>query len=322
MGSTNRIAYPQLTLLPNPVLVTTGQTTASVLAIWSMVSLGYAPISFISTLRTGSATGTIVATGGGSDAGGSYTFSAATNGLTVFAVFVDPDGNEFINDNVVQFQTPAQAQSAPATVAAAPNPILVANGQGTGATFITWDATPIAGVTSTSLVSGGATVATSASPTGSAIVTAATNGQVFTVKDQSGNVLVSTTVELEVVTALPTLATGTVSARYPVTVNMNGSTSIIVFENFSEQRWTERPQLAQFELTYKDVSAYDTANMQAFFISKKGDYIDDGLSNCFSVTLSPYEYTFCRFTTGVWDATEETPGLFSFTLKIEQVRVN
>lgn len=319
MASINRIAYPIINVLPNPIQVSTGATSASVLVIWNIVSLGYAPGSFTGTLRTGSSGGTVVGTG----ASGSASLTVADGDL-LFAVFVDTDGNTFFTSEAVAFQFPTMSSGSQPTVNASPNPALVAPGQTSALVSLTWSAAFLTSVTSTSVrlgSTGGTVVASSASAVGFGSYTAH-NGDVLYLVDQSNAQIATTTVALQELPTLPNLGGKSTPARYPVEISQKGSTAIIQFDNGAEQRWKECPQLATITLQYADVSAYDLSLMQTFFISKKGSFIDTGLANCFVVVLGTDVFNFCRFLDDQLQEVETKPNRFSFTLRIEQVRVN
>jgi hypothetical protein len=121
--------------------------------------------------------------------------------------------------------------------------------------------------------------------------------------------------------ALPTLASGSV-ARYPVQVTTSAKTGIVRFVNGSEQRWREAQQITSFVLTYTNINAYDTSTMQAFFIARKGRFVDSALTNTFSVTLGSTTWNYCMFDQDDFTEIENRPGHYTFTLKITQVRPN
>lgn len=121
---------------------------------------------------------------------------------------------------------------------------------------------------------------------------------------------------------LPTLRSGAV-ARYPVTQRTCALTEVIEFVNGSEQRWRKRAKLRQFDLVYTNVNSYDLGVMLDFFISKKGPFVDNGLTNTFTVPAPLGEPTdYCAFAQDDFTETETKTNLYSFTLKIKQVRKN
>lgn len=120
---------------------------------------------------------------------------------------------------------------------------------------------------------------------------------------------------------LPTLLSGQV-ARYPVTQTVNAMTDMVQFVNGSEQRWRAGSKLLRFELTYSNVNSYDLGVMLDFFISKKGMFVDSALSNTFCIVLNGVETDWCTFEQDDFTEVEDRTNLYSFKLKIRQLRSN
>lgn len=123
---------------------------------------------------------------------------------------------------------------------------------------------------------------------------------------------------------LPIMKSGFL-AMYPVTIASEFATDFVQFMDDSEQRWVGRDGLASFNLVYTDVNSYDLNTMREFFNSKKGRFVDDGLSNTFSITAAeipgqPYNY--CYFDHDDFTDNETHPNRSTFTLKIRQARKN
>lgn len=122
--------------------------------------------------------------------------------------------------------------------------------------------------------------------------------------------------------SFPVLTSGSMNCRYPIQGSIKTSTKVLQHVNGSEQRWRCGPRLASFTLTYTDVSSYDLQQFLEFFQSKKGKFVDDALTNTFSVTLGSDTYNYCVFDQDDFDETESKPNRYSFVIKIKQVRPN
>lgn len=123
---------------------------------------------------------------------------------------------------------------------------------------------------------------------------------------------------------LPVLQSGTI-AKYPLTIANTIKTDKVCFVGDQEQRWVEAAPLASFTLVYTAVNSYEKNKLYEFWLSEKGAYADQALSNCFQITDSaipgvPYNY--CLFTNDKFVDTETSDGRFTFTLTVRQIRPN
>ncbi len=124
--------------------------------------------------------------------------------------------------------------------------------------------------------------------------------------------------------SLPLLKSGTIG-KYPLTIAKTIKTDKVCAVGDQEQRWVSSTPLAAFTLVYTAVNSYDKNTMLEFWLSKKGAFADQALSNCFAITdpvIPGQPYTYCLFTNDKFGDKETVNGLFTFTLTVKQVRLN
>jgi hypothetical protein len=122
---------------------------------------------------------------------------------------------------------------------------------------------------------------------------------------------------------LPALRSGCV-AMYPATITREYVTDIVQFVNDAEQRWAARQMNADFQLVFTGVNSYDVNIMREFFVSKKGRFLDSGLTNTFTIAdakIPGAPYNYCYFDQD--DFTTAAAGAgnrYNFVLQIKQAR--
>jgi hypothetical protein len=111
-------------------------------------------------------------------------------------------------------------------------------------------------------------------------------------------------------------------ALYPTTTADRVQSRLIKFLDDSEQRWTSAPMMSAFMLQYVGVSGFDLAQIRTFFLTCKGRCVDAALATSFSFTLGPRLYQYCVFDQDGLDVQSNPGEVYSFTLRIKQVRQN
>lgn len=124
--------------------------------------------------------------------------------------------------------------------------------------------------------------------------------------------------------SFPVLRSGSV-AMHPTTISKEYVTDIVQHVDDSEQRWNARGPLTSFSLVFTGINSYDVDALRAFFLSKKGRFVDASLSNTFDIVDaaipgSPYHY--CYFDQDDLSVTCVGAGnRYNVTLKIGQARI-
>jgi len=118
-----------------------------------------------------------------------------------------------------------------------------------------------------------------------------------------------------------TLGSGAI-AQYPASLVNSYLTRVIQFLNSSEQRWTVRTSLFGCVLEYRGLNGYDLSLLRNFFLSLKGNYVDDSLLNTFSMTIAGETYSWLHFDDETFTAECDNAEKYSCKLKISQLRPN
>lgn len=107
--------------------------------------------------------------------------------------------------------------------------------------------------------------------------------------------------------------------KYPVQRTSTRRTSILVFNDFSEQRFAKGSKLDAFDLQFSKIPTADKDLVRAFWNSRQG-----ATDTTWSLTINdpdPVTYNHLQFTPGQqFRATMTSTGLWSFTLKVRRIR--
>jgi hypothetical protein len=120
--------------------------------------------------------------------------------------------------------------------------------------------------------------------------------------------------------AFPLLSSGSV-AKYPLTRSRIRRGTILIFTDFSEQRFQKGSPLDGFDLVFTKIPTADKERVRAFWDSMQGPFVTD-----FDFTLnnedgSSVTYHFMQFTPGQqFEPIEETPNRWTFSLKLRKTR--
>lgn len=117
--------------------------------------------------------------------------------------------------------------------------------------------------------------------------------------------------------SFPAIRNGSRIAMYGTTQSIGPKTTVVQFENGSEQRWNAVRSLWSGMINFTSVSGYDLGLVQQFFRSMKGQ-----LDKTWDITIGGALYNNLTFEQDDFPQTEVKNGRFSFSLKCRQVRKN
>lgn len=113
----------------------------------------------------------------------------------------------------------------------------------------------------------------------------------------------------------PNLASGS-PARYPLRRAVTFRTEVLRFVSDAEQRWLRRVELAEFQLTYENITTADMQTLRTFFTSQKGAF-----DSTWTLILDGVTYNNMVFTHDEFSPTEFKKGRWRVTLQCRQVKV-
>ncbi len=120
--------------------------------------------------------------------------------------------------------------------------------------------------------------------------------------------------------AFPILSGGSV-AKYPLTRSRSRRGTIIVFTDFSEQRFQKGSPLDGFELVYTKIPTADKELVRAFWDSMQGPFVTTFDFTLNAEDLTSKTYHNMQFTPGQqFEPIEESPNRWTFTLKLRKTR--
>ncbi len=119
----------------------------------------------------------------------------------------------------------------------------------------------------------------------------------------------------------PMLSSGHV-AKYPLARKHKHRTMVVIFGDFSEQRWAKGVPLEEFDLRFTQVSTADKELVRHFFNGTRGQF-----DTTWSITITDtdgagIEYDNMQFVDDNFTATQQAEDFWSFSLRVRQTRKN
>lgn len=110
--------------------------------------------------------------------------------------------------------------------------------------------------------------------------------------------------------------------KYPSTLEYSYVTRILQFVGDQEQRFLVRGELFGALLQFRDVNGYDMSIVRDFFRSMRGMAASVDLTHTFGIVIDGVTYNYCVFDQDDISPEISRAELFSFDLKIKQLRPN